>query len=329
MPTRTKPRSPRWKRPEPAAPPEQNIPGYIVRMRLVNGYWTYRPETVAGLNLVGKAQKWCRAPPPLPPAPHRKIDLKKDAWVWSGVSWCESKKGRRSRFYQWTSCERAKGPTVEGDGCRIEDYWTKIPQSGDNVEEGQKEKGAVRSRGVTPEREVPPVVRVRDDPVQSGRELAAAGDLLLPSDASRGRVCHGGDRGVSVISREEKEMQDLRRAIAASKEDVSLSEIVHDEPNYSIRVMPLRRKKKGAAEGTKGEVSDEFEVVDDSVQSVLVVEDGEHGSRDEIMQELEAQGWVPVDGWTEGEVEDELASIAESWIMANDDEAYLGRRELE
>ncbi|KAK0644231.1 hypothetical protein B0T16DRAFT_417361 [Cercophora newfieldiana] len=60
-------------------------------------------------------------------------------------------------------------------------------------------------------------------------------------------------------------------------------------------------------------------MVEGLVESALVVPDSDDSSWGEILLELEAQGWVPVDGWAEGEAEDELASIAESWIMANDD----------
>lgn len=147
-----------------------------------------------------------------------------------------------------------------------------------------------------------------DDPVESGMEMAR-GEDQLPSDEWRRRVSRLGpaDRGVSVITREEKEMGDLRRAIRASEE--AEVEMVREEPVYPVRVIPSRRKGK-----RRGVVEEKG-----SAQSALVVGDIEEGSWDEILEELEAQGWVPVDAWALEDTEDELASIStESWIMAEE-----------
>jgi len=50
------------------------------------------------------------------------------------------------------------------------------------------------------------------------------------------------DRGVSVISKGEKEVEELRRAVRASEE--AEAEMVREEPVYTVRVIPRRRKGK-------------------------------------------------------------------------------------
>ena len=162
--------------------------------------------------------------------------------------------------------------------------------------------------------------RVRDDPVENGRDLATTKDLL-PSDGWRARGVHDGTRdgtGVSVVSREEKEMMDLSWALNAADGVLSLSSIAHDEPIYSVRVVSKRRRKGRATTSSDREVIDTpgnshpAAALDERDQ----IEDSKSVCWGEVFEELEAQGWVPVAGWVgEGE-EDELASIAESWVMA-------------
>jgi len=194
--------------------------------------------------------------------------------------------------------------------------------------EAEHEKGDDNNRGrvvhvpraVSPSTKREPLVKLTDDPVESGKELARA-DEMLPSDAWRAGG-GGVDRGVKIVSREDKEMEDLRRAIAASVEEEEeemrrRGSETDETPLYSVRVTPL---KKGAKARKQVEGSSCPAEYGKAVQSALVVEEvGEEPVSwdDDIFQELEAQGWVPVDGWEEGELaEDELASIAESWIMA-------------
>jgi hypothetical protein len=182
-----------------------------------------------------------------------------------------------------------------------------LDRAGNYLYKEEEEEGkAASASAVTPEKVTP---KLRDDPVESGMELARGADQL-PSDEWRGRGV-GVDRGVSVISREEKEMEDLRRAIRASEEDAQRAREEEEEPVYSVRVIPLRKKGKGKD-------VEKDKVAEGPMQSALVVGDIEEGSWDELFEELEAQGWVPVDGCAEREDEDELASIAESWIMAED-----------
>jgi hypothetical protein len=140
-------------------------------------------------------------------------------------------------------------------------------------------------------------------------ELARGEDQLPSDEWMRGaRLRVDRDMGVSVISREEKEVEDLRRAVRASEE--AEAEMVREEPVYSVRVIPRRTKGK-----RRGVVEEKR-----SAQSALVVgDDMEEGSWDEILEELDAQGWVPVDRWAQGEIEDELVSIStESWIIAEE-----------
>jgi hypothetical protein len=99
---------------------------------------------------------------------------------------------------------------------------------------------------------------------------------------------------------------------------LSLSSIAHDEPVYSVRVVSKRRRKGKAATSSKREVIDTSgdssptAALDESDQT----EDSKSVCWEEVFEELEAQGWVPVAEWVEEREEDELASIAESWVMA-------------
>lgn len=311
--------TPRWMRHHtPSHPPDRPDTGYIIRMRLTNGYWAYRPDRLADL----AAQFDWHHPNSGGPwrdltLPQRKIPLREGAYLWAGVGPARSgeaegtKKGRMMRRLERTVMSRVRDGGVKW-GLDAQGRWVL------EMERDRRGRDAAwkEEEGDGKEREKEEVLlKLRDDPVESGRELAAAGDVL-PSDAWRGGN-RAMDRGVSVISRENKELDDLRRAIAASEEDLSVGGIVHDEPVYSVRVIPLRRKGWKGSPGAKGnnvDALDERELV----QPAVVIGENEGDSWDELFQELEAQGWVPVEGWSEGEDEDELASIAESWIMAND-----------
>ncbi|KAK4452758.1 hypothetical protein QBC34DRAFT_435587 [Podospora aff. communis PSN243] len=294
------PRTPRWMRHH--ASPAGTDAGYIVRMRLVNGYWSYRPDRIAEINSTYNPWNtlghlsWKDLS-----LPQRQIRLKEGAWIWDGVGAPRDVEGKERK--KSGMLKRVRAPKKEGERVLYG-----VDRAGNYLYKEWEERKNGNVRQATPEKVG---LKLRDDPVESGMELARGADQL-PSDGWRGRgeVDH---RGVSVISREElEEMEDLQRAIRASEEDARRRG-EEEEPVYSVRVIPLRKKGKG-----KG--VEKGEVAEGPMQSALVVGDIEEGSWDELFEELEAQGWVPVDGWAEGENADELASIAESWIMAEDED---------
>ncbi|KAK0616709.1 hypothetical protein B0T14DRAFT_556147 [Immersiella caudata] len=303
------PRVPRWMRrdalPPPITDPESVstypgyitrvnfVHGYIIRARLENGYWTYRPGRMD--HLTEPPRRW-RSTFGLErkdlSLPQRKIFLKERSWMYAPEMDGEEKKGengegkmkRKEKARMFRRAKKIKGESVLVGLDRHGNFLYK-------KEEEERIAAAALGREALPE--------VRDEPVENGVELARE-KVQLPSDGWRGARL-GVDRGVSVISREEKEMEELRRAIRASEEEL---ERVTEAPAYSVRVVPLRKKGKRGIE-----MKDVEE--DEPIEETLVVEDVEEGSWDDLLAELEAQGWVPVD-------EDELASIAESWILAED-----------
>lgn len=82
-----------------------------------------------------------------------------------------------------------------------------------------------------------------------------------------------------------------------------------------------RRRKEKTTTSSKREVIDTSG--DSSPTAVLDEPDQTEDSKsvcwEEVFEELETQGWVPVAEWVEEGEEDELASIAESWVMATCD----------
>ena len=206
-------------------------------------------------------------------------------------------------------------------------WWRVDGDGNDDDDDGKRKRRVVKSLSESRDEAmkaasgvVAAAPRVRDDPVENGRELAMTKDLL-PSDGWRARGVHGGTRdgtGVSVVSREDKEMMDLSWALNAADGILSLGSIAHDEPIYSVRVVSKRRRKGRAMTASNREVIDTHG--NSSPAAALhepeQIEDSRSVCWEGVFEELEAQGWVPVAGWVgEGE-EDELASIAESWVMA-------------
>lgn len=208
--------------------------GYIIRMRLDNGYKTYRPESASCLH-IGDMRAYCcdcpqrywnryyRAvkvafPDPAEKMEHRRIDLDEDFGL--------EAKEHPAQF-------RPASP-------------------------GSPRKSA-KSRPEWPD----------DDPIGQGRDMAADAKVPLPSD----KVLNL-QHGVRVLSpdSDEKDLEDLRRQgllyDELSEEDLRLGDIVRDEPAYSIRLV-ARRKGKGRAApdvGLEGE-TDDFFVPEDAFES--------------------------------------------------------------
>ena len=281
------PRPPRWMRPYTPPPPStdpDHIPsypgcisraehGYIVRSRLENGYWCYRPGRIDDM-----VRQSLAAEP----------NLRKHKIPWGGY------------YPRPTDAQVREAVMAVPEGRRIwlrERFYTSgdgpvgLLKGGTTSRKEGPAPGKVESRRTKGGRRM----KLRDDDqVGSGMELARGEDQLPSDEWRRTRLRGDRGRGVLVITREEKEVEDLRKVVRESEgADV---EMVREEPVYSVRVVPRRRK------GKRGGV---------------VRDDVEEGSWDEILEELDAQGWVPVNGWAQGEMEDELVSIStESWIMA-------------
>ncbi|KAK3316527.1 hypothetical protein B0H66DRAFT_561516 [Apodospora peruviana] len=177
----------------------------------------------------------------------------------------------------------------------------------------------------------------RDDPVEDGRDIAAAGDAL-PSD-DRWQSTERKVDGVLLVTAEEKEIAELqRRGLLKGSEQLTLDSIAHDnEPAYSVRIVSKRQrggKGKRKAMPVVYVIDDpdagEREVeaaVEASVLEVAAVEAGidvleadghlevdmpECGCWGDFLADMQAEGWVPV-------VEDDLVSVAESWAVVEDD----------
>ncbi|KAK5662355.1 hypothetical protein OQA88_8265 [Cercophora sp. LCS_1] len=319
--------------------------GKIIRIILSNGYWAYRPilpvgappfqiprpnprpkqreqvtwsnprgEWRASIYYFGKTSNDSRNVAQLE---HRRIGVSEGCNYWAyDNSWDKNtpppterhrKKLERVKIRERhglpVGCTRIVLPPTYGDATGLEVGEKKVEE---------KEVGVVlnaRPRSAT---------RLRDDPVENGKELAAAGDEL-PSDRWRlmDNVARPTDARVVVLSNEERELQDVINEIKIQDavEDLSLDSIVHEHPLYSIKVVPKRRGRKNAREvkgkdvesvGSEPEISFRVEGLKETDNIDDIPWEG-------FLGELEAQGWVLMAG--DPEDQDDSVSIAESWVL--------------
>ncbi|KAK1754205.1 hypothetical protein QBC47DRAFT_385938 [Echria macrotheca] len=309
----TEPKQPRWMRHHGTkAKNPDSVDGYIIRILLANGYWAYRPEQLAHLTgnqphqifvgghyfrpriiLTYGVGMYHRGRVHQSRPDCRRIGLDRDynawetAWYYNELPRQEHRKERLvlRRLAERRLAERRHATRIE-------------PEQSD-----------LTAKDTTPTASQPHRHRVTDDPMQDGLELAAAENLRLPSDR---QLSGSGTRsGVRIISRDEKEIEDALRCGVFSDEvgELSLNSIVHDEPAYSIRFVPTKRKRKTL--GCKDEEINSGMPV--AVSSEIMPLEIDDGLWDEILSELEAQGWVPVVGSDMDQ--DELVSVAESWVV--------------
>lgn len=132
---------------------------------------------------------------------------------------------------------RVKSNELNIVGLDREGRW--IYETRETEEEERKDK---RLSAVSPSG-VKALMKVMDDPVESGKGLAK-GSEKLPSDrwkADGGAV----DRGMKVVSWEEKETEDIKRAIAASIEDEKVRGVGTEEPQALFNEGDSIEKKEG------------------------------------------------------------------------------------
>jgi hypothetical protein len=146
---------------------------------------------------------------------------------------------------------------------------------------------------------------VADDPVEDGCELADS-DVPLPSDRWRApRADH--DAGLDELYA----MEALYYDDAEREHYLGLESIRHEEPTYLIRVVADKRK------GRKGRNSSgaAYEVMpsDERLEAECEVEDDEHVCT--CWSEM-----LAAEGWELCATEDDMLSVAESWVIMEEDE---------
>ncbi|KAK0707636.1 hypothetical protein B0H67DRAFT_556301 [Lasiosphaeris hirsuta] len=322
---------------------------YIVRMMLANGYWSYGPEELwrlpgawphlyprrgpgsprdpwsgrrgavdegrVSLSYLPKGQKRVAEE-------HRRIEVSDE--VWAKESW--------DALWQWDDApvpghRRRLRRRLERSGCRVRWKEVRNLEKEEDEEEEEEEEEEKRERvpvGAAPVATAPVTkspVKLWDDPVEDGKELAAAAEVLLPSDKPYPRNLGG----VDVISREELEMADLWRqgVLSQAEEDLTLNSIVHDEPTYAVKV--IQRKKRGKRGRREDKTPDVRQSVSEPATEITPSSGPTHDSDcdcwKDMFRQLEAQGWVAVAGRLDEGREDrsesewELASTAGSWTV--------------
>ncbi|KAK3381887.1 hypothetical protein B0H63DRAFT_215274 [Podospora didyma] len=131
----------------------------------------------------------------------------------------------------------------------IEWYWKKVVGLDEEtknalLEEHEEVKGRIIATLPAPRLPQVPIA----DPVTDGCEIGADTDVPLPSDAWPNTLAsRGPSRGVTIMSRDQKELAELIRQVEREEEgeeQFSLNLIVHDEPTYTIKTVITKRQRK-------------------------------------------------------------------------------------
>ncbi|KXX77777.1 hypothetical protein MMYC01_204089 [Madurella mycetomatis] len=162
-------------------------------------------------------------------------------------------------------------------------------------------------------------VQALDDPVKDGRELAGTRDFL-PSDRWRGAEMDRRALGTEVTKRVSKRR--LRYEEGEREDGFTLSDISHEEPVYTVRVVAQRCGEEEQDE--IGKMGDDAKAtspsLDGSTPGPVTDESGaesDSGCECDFLidvDQVEAAGWVPV-MVPEDEGGDDWMSLKGSWVL--------------